>query len=233
MKRVLFILLGLAAAAGAGVGLVAVTRHPTFRLREVLVLTASARLPQEELVRLAGVRQGEGLLTLSLKKVRRNLLQSPWIQEVAVARSYPGRLILSVTGQEPVALIRLDGLYLVGRDGEIFKKVEGEDPRNFPIITGLASPSAIRIARSLKLIRLFRGLTGWRELGLSEVHWGEREGVALYTERPVVRIRLGNERWEERLANLARIFPEIGRREKAPASVDLTYDNRIFVREKV
>lgn len=202
-----------------------------FRLKEVVVVTPSTHLSEVELVRLTGVKRGDSLPLLSLRRVRENLLQFPWIEEVALAKAYPGRLIVSVQEQEPVALIKLDGLYLVNRHGLLFKKVTANDPRNLPVITGLSPPAKHRLLPLLALITRFQGEASLQKLGLSEIHW-EEKGVSLFTLKPVIRVLLGKDQWDRRLEKLVQILPEVGEG-KAPLSIDLTYEKRIFVKRKL
>lgn len=223
---------GGALLLGAGIGLFFLPVPPPFQLREVVAVPKPTHLSEGELVKLVGVEKGAHLLTVSLSRVRRNLLKDPWIEEVTLARVYPGRLMVSLREQVPVALARTDGLYLVNRGGELFKRVEAGDPKNLPVITGLKGADRERILSLIPIVDRFQDNEAIRPLGLSEIHWDEKKGVTLYTMRPVIKVVLGTEQWESRLKKLGEILPEMGRREGRPLSVDLTYGKRIFVKTK-
>ncbi len=225
---------------GAGVAilfgvllLVLLPPPPLFRLEEIVVTPPPTRLTEEALVQMTGVRRGDHLLRVSLKSVRKNLLVSPWIEEVVLARAYPGRLVISIEEEVPVALVQLEGLYLLNREGVAFKKLGGEDPKNLPIITGLKKPTRKELKGFVRLIQIFQGTEVLKSVGLSEIHWDSKKGVSFFTVRPVVQVLLGKQRFEERLTRLARILPELEGQKKLPESIDLTYEKRIFLKPKV
>lgn len=217
-------------------GAAAVPWLPTpdfLKLKEVVVVTPPTRLSETELVRLTELEKGKNLLTLSLGEVRKKLLRFPWLEEVALAKTYPGRLVISVKEYEPVALAKLDGLYLVNPDGVVFKKIAAGDPRDFPILTGLErKPTRQRLAPLIGLLGDFQKREPLRMVGLSEIHWDPAQGVSLFTLRPVVKVVLGKERWAERLDKLVQILPSVATKQRAPQSIDLTYEKRIFVKQK-
>ncbi|MBI2982056.1 MAG: FtsQ-type POTRA domain-containing protein, partial [Deltaproteobacteria bacterium] len=201
-----------------------------FQLREIVVVTPPTRISQNELVALAHVKKGENLLSLRLGEIRARLLKSPWIEGVALAKAYPGRLVISVQEQEPIALIKQDRFYLVNGKGEVFKPLEGKDPKNFPLISGLKKPKKEELAPLIDLIHLFYGQEALRPVGLSEIQWTREKGVSLFTVRPVLKVVLGKDRWTERLERLAHIVPEVSAKRGAPVLIDLTFDKRVFIK---
>ncbi|MDO8644288.1 MAG: cell division protein FtsQ/DivIB [bacterium] len=217
-------LVGLAAAAYL------LPPLPPFQLKEVLVMIPPTRMTETELVRQSGVVRGDNLLTLSLREVRKNILKSPWIFDVHLAKSYPGYLIVSIREQEPVALVRGKYLHLVNHEGTLFKKLEAGDPKNLPVITGLDDFSKAALKPLTDLIAEFQNREELKEIGLSEIHWNGKKGVSIYTVRPVFKAVLGHTDWPERLTRLVQILPELRTGEGGPASVDLTYEKRVFVK---
>ncbi len=203
---------------------------PPFRLKEVVVVSPPTRLSELDLVSLTGVSRGENLLTLRLKKVRQNLLKFPWIEEVALAKSYPGRLVVSVSEQQPVALVKKDQLYLVNRRGEVFKKMEAGDPKDLPVLSGQDSFSRKELLPLVELIGSFQGRPALKAAGLSEIFRSSKEGLVIFTIRPRARIVLGKEEWEKRLDRLAQILPSLTGGKKGRLAIDLTYEKRIFVK---
>ena len=220
--------------AGGGVAaLLAVTLFlppSIFRFREVVILGKPARLSELDLVKRMGVERGSSLLTLRLAPIRENLLKFPWIDQVTLAKAYPGRLIVSLREQEPVVLVERGGLYLVNRRGELFKKVASGDPRDFPVVTGWRDPQRDLLLSFIRIAESFQERELLRTVGLSEIHWDEKQGATLYTMRPVIKVALGQKEWERRLEKLEQILPEVGRDKGRPLSIDLTYAKRVFVK---
>ncbi|MBI2067240.1 MAG: FtsQ-type POTRA domain-containing protein [Deltaproteobacteria bacterium] len=201
-----------------------------FRLSDIVLLTPPRHLTEKSVIALSGLHRGDNLLRLSLKKVHDRLLSSPWIEGVALAKAFPGRLVISLEEQEPVALIQWNGLHLVNREGKIFKKLEGRDPKNLPIITGLKKGKEQEVAGLVGIIRSFYEQELLRTVGLSEIHWDESKGVVLFTLRPVVKAILGKEEWDKRIDRLSGILPEVLNAKTKNLSIDLTYNKRVFLK---
>jgi cell division septal protein FtsQ len=232
MKQLLLKLWWLWVTIGGSAALALLPPLPPFRLAEIAIVSPRVRLTEVDLVRQTGVQKGQNLLTLSRRKIHANLLQSPWVEEATVSLSLPGRLILSVKEQKPVALLKTDALYLVNGKGVAFKRVGAGDPKNFPLMTGLKSGDRSEIQPLLKLITDFQGHEVLQKVGLSEVHWDPKEGVSLFTLRPVVRAALGKDEWSRRMERFSRLVPELKGKRGEVLTVDLTYEKRIFVKRR-
>lgn len=203
-----------------------------FRVQEVVVLTRLKYLSEFDLIRLSGVKAGDNLLSLRLSKVREKILRFPWIRDVQLSKRVPGRLLIAVQEDEPVALVELDALFLANRDGEIFKRLGAKDPKNLPIITGLDRDDLKELKPLLGLVADFDATVELRALGLSEIRWARR-GVSVFAGEPVVRIDLGKDHWNERLLRFARAWESIRTTSRSPKVVDVSFDKRIVVKQKL
>lgn len=197
-----------------------------FAVKTILVEGAAHR-PQTDLTQLAGVSLGKNIFTLDLEAARRGLLADPWIERATVDRKLPGTVTLQVVEREPLALISLGGsLYLTSRGGEVFKRVEGGDPIDFPIITGLGGEGelvrdregvASTARRAQELIADYQRL-GPRSLPLQEVHVSVEGTFDLIVGRDGVRLVLGKPPYRSKIERGARVLLEIERR-RGQASV--------------
>jgi len=80
---------------------------------------------ESELLDLAKVDFRSNLINLDLQEVSRRLAQHPWVEKAKVRRDFSGKaLIIEVQERIPRALILLDELYLMDRNGEVFKKAD-------------------------------------------------------------------------------------------------------------
>jgi len=79
-------------------------RNPAFALKTIDVHCSGALLP-EVVVRWAGVKPGENLMGLDLRRIKRDLELQPIVDSVAVERVLPNILRLRVTEREAVAVI--------------------------------------------------------------------------------------------------------------------------------
>lgn len=207
---------------------------PSFlRVQEIVVLSPLKHLSEFDLVRLSQVQKGDPLLRLSLSKMRSTILRYPWIREVHLSKRFPGRLLIEVVEEEAVALLALEGLegfYLVNRDGKVFKKMGAQDPKNFPIVTGLSQEDLTPLKEVLSLAHFFEVNKPVGDAGLSEIHWKGEEGVSVFTADPCVRIDLGARPWEGKLSRLSVAWESIMSATKKPKVVDLSLRKRIIVK---
>jgi hypothetical protein len=79
-------------------------KNPAFAVREVDVQTDGI-IRQDQLRRWAGVRPGENLLALDLRRVKRDLELWPIVQSASVDRVLPGTLRIRVTEREPLVRV--------------------------------------------------------------------------------------------------------------------------------
>lgn len=230
-----------AVLAAAGLGAAVAIRPPAFlKVQEIQVLTPMKHLSEVDLVKLAQIRKGDKLLTLSLARVRSNLLRYPWIRDVRLYKRIPGRLLIEVEEQTPAALLEFKregeasaSLYLVNGDGHVFKKAEDGDLKDFPIITGLAE-DGVRAGtkKLLPLLRFFDTSESLSRLGVSEIRAKDDGNVTLYTKEPCIRLEMGDGDWEEKLGRFVQAWESIRTMPKKPKAVDLSFRKRIVVRQQ-
>ena len=122
-------------------------RTPQLALQEV-TFQGLQRAQPADLLRLAGVSAGQNLLGLHPAAIERAMAAHPWVDEAHAARLFPHHLSVTVKEHQPAALVALGDLYLVDREGRPFKKLESEDPIDFPLITGLSREQFVESAES-------------------------------------------------------------------------------------
>lgn len=245
MKKIVSLVASLVVLLATAAGCAWIVYHPPgfLRVKEVVVTSPLKRLTEFDLIRLSEVKKGDNIVRLSLAKVRSNLLRYPWIKDVSLSKRVPARLFIWVEEQEPVALLDIpspakggeeqgSNLYLVNREGKVFKKVEAGDPKDFPIITGLR-PDEIpeTLPRLMALVKGAEESEVLSTLGVSELRWDERGGVALYTKEPCIRLELGDSDFEDKLQRFASSWGMIRSSSKNPKVVDLSMDRRIVVKQ--
>jgi cell division protein FtsQ len=241
IRKILGAFLSIAILAGLSAGLVILYRHPPsfLKVKEVAVITPLKHLNEHDLIRLSEIKKGDNMLRLNLSQIRSNLLRYPWIKEVRISKRVPGRILLWIEEEEPVALMETsDLLYFVNQEGKVFKTLEGKDPKDFPIITGISAqeikaqlPRMIRFMKSMENSNLLVGL------GISEMHWSEKTGLTVFTREPCIRLELGEDRdelfplWEERIQKFSQMWETIQSRVSQPKVVDLSIDRKVLVRQ--
>jgi cell division protein FtsQ len=212
----------------------------TWKVGEVKILGCTNAM-ESELLELIQVDLRASLTDLDLKELSRRLARHPWIRQAQVKRNWARKaLVIEVQERVPQAMILLDGLYFVDRQGEIFKRVESGDRLDLPILTGLkaqeirrGSPEAMdALHQALDFLALLKQRKGFTPRDVSEVHLSRQKGLTVFTLREGMAIRLGFGEFKGKLDRLEKILPDLKRKVHRIESVDLNIPRRVVVRLK-
>ena len=229
------------------VALVAVTGYEacgfltrtTFLRLERIEVNQLKRLTREEVIGLAGVRPGDDMLSLRLRRIGEQLSKNPWVEKVRVRRYFPHVLALEVTEREPVAVINMGFLYYVDKNGEVFKTLNEGDNLDYPVVTGISEEDMSKdpagskeaLKKVCDLVALLSSRSVFRLTDISEIHYGKGFGFTLFTTDAGVPVKLGNSSFNEKLDRLARIYDGLQPQMSGLAYIDLDFNDRIIVKK--
>jgi cell division protein FtsQ len=185
---------------------------------------------------LDGLR-GTNLLTADLDVWRQKLLASPWVADADIRRVFPDAVLVVLSERQVAALGRVDGvLYLIDRMGTVIDEFgPGHADLDLPIIDGLATgrDGALLVdERRVRLAaRLLAALQGNSDLArrVSQVDVTDAADAVVVLKGDTVQVRLGTERFAERLQSYVELAPHLRERVPDIDYVDLRYDERVFV----
>jgi cell division protein FtsQ len=218
-----------------------IVSSPRFAIRTVTV-DGTKRLTAEQVAAAGGVAVGRNIFDLDLETARAGIQADPWIEKSSIARRLPNTVEIAVVEREARALAAVGGeLYLVTRDGEIFKRTGAEDPVDLPLLTGI-QPEAVSVDRAGVVLAYKRVLDVAEDIeragiakryAIQELHL-ERDGTLVVTiGKEGIALHFGSPPYREKVAQAARILTEIARR-KASASVvfldNSAHPERVVVR---
>lgn len=220
-----------------------VTTSPRFALKTIAV-AGTQRRTAEEVATLAGAAIGNNIFSVDPAAAEAGILADPWIERARVVRTLPATLEISITEREAHALCAIgDDLYLVTRDGDLFKKSEGDDPIDLPVITGVL-PQQIAKDRAGVILANKRLLDVAEDLGkvgvarrypIQELHTNTDGSLVVTIGKEAILLHFGQPPYREKIEQASRVLNEVARR-KASASV-IFLDNdahpeRVVVRMK-
>ncbi len=210
---------------------------PCFAAKTVDV-QGNARVSGEEILKLAGIREGMNVLSLNLPAARERILDNPWISGAGVRRQLPDKIFIQVTEHEPVAVLDLDRKFLLDTRGELFKIAEPGDLSGLPLVRGLEF-SDISVAgepMSPPFKALVEFLRARREsdkvlpaAAVSEVRVDRDMGITVVAGNPAVSVRLGFDKYSEKLARLDYVLTMDVAEGAALRAVDLLDLDRVVV----
>ncbi len=173
------------------------------------------RITKGEVLSASGIRTGDNMFGFSASEAEARIKDNPWVNEAVVRRTSLGAVSIEISERRPVALIRLDDLYVMDSSGTAFKKYLGDDALDLPVITGLGREELKEDASGLSawvivLLRALSGRSGFNIADVSEIHVDKAFGLSVYTVDEGVRLDLGVGRFEEKLSAYEKILKSRG-----------------------
>ena len=236
----LSLVIGISVAAAWGVRKYAMTSS-RFGI-EAIDVQGARRLTSEQVASLAGVHAGQNIFSVDIPEAERRLLRDPWVRTAHIARQLPRGLSIELSENEARAMVAIGkALFLVTRTGQPFKRLEGSDPYDIPVVTGISEANLARDrAREIDRIKLgLEVLAHYERLPLShafapqEVHVAADGSVTLSVGRQGVSLRLGKGPWLMKLRMAERVMSKVQGQGKVPGIIFLDNDahqERVVVR---
>ncbi|QID17034.1 FtsQ-type POTRA domain-containing protein [Nitrogeniibacter mangrovi] len=218
------LLLASAAILGYAVVMWAANR-PSFRLREVVVLTPPAQVSAEQLEYAARSAVKGNFFTVDLDKVRDAFEKLPWVRHAQVRRRWPDALELRLEEHQAVAYWTVTDsgdTRLVNAQGEVFVAASNA---HMPVFAGPEGYAPILLSEYARFSQTLKPLGH----ALVEVGLSAREAWQLKLDDGLV-IRLGRDRQdapaEARLQRFVAAYPKaLAQRPMQVAVADLRYPN--------
>jgi cell division protein FtsQ len=234
IKMILFFLVlgGLSLALISGYQFLSTS--PYFRLQNVVIAGVGDNVKHEVLT-LSGLTARESLLSLDTVRIRKNIEKHAWIKSVSMKRRFPHTLCIDVENEEAIALVLLDRLRLMSKEGIIFKDVEKGDPVDLPVITGLSTDSS---NNSEHLARVTSFLTTYSSMNvllpvqqLSEVHVEKDGALSVYFNKLPFKVSFGRDDFVRKIDSLQHIVQhlQVTHLFHQTRSIDLDFSDRGIV----
>ena len=225
----------IALAVYAGYRAVAVVSGlDIFRIDRINV-RGNHRLSSGEVLAMLENLKGRSVLAVDLAEWRRALLSSPWVADASLRRTLPSTVDVTILERAPLGIGRINGaLFLVDDRGAVIDEYgPNYADLDLPIIDGLSTTGEAHadVYRALLARRLLDALRvrnmAWQ---ISQIDVSDSRNAVVLLEGDPTLIRLGNERFVERLQSYRELAPAL--REQVPAIdyVDLRFDERVYVR---
>ncbi|MBW2648237.1 MAG: FtsQ-type POTRA domain-containing protein [Deltaproteobacteria bacterium] len=205
-----------------------------FRLKNTIVRGCN-KVSKERVVELAEISSSMNILTANLGKMAREVENDPWIKAASIGREFPDRLVVEVVERDAAALLkRGNDLYIVDRDGVVFKKFEAGDSADVPVLTGFYGNGDLRgglLEKAFEFLDCLSKRDNFsRALSVSEIYVDDVYDFSVFTDNHLF-LNLGFGDYEKKLKRLKRIMADLERRglKGTVLSIDLVDCNRIVV----
>jgi cell division protein FtsQ len=234
-------LAGLVVALGLYRGSAAAAHAHVLQIDRIEVRGNEHLSKGEVLAVLTGLR-GQSLLWTDLGRWRARLLSSPWVRDAALRRSLPSTVEVFVTERQPIGIGRIDGrMYLIDERGVIIDEYGLQYAEfDLPIIDGLAAVPAeggslTDESRAELASRVVGALKAEPAIArrLSQIDVSDQHNAMVILSGDPAVIHLGEDQFLVRLDSYLDLASTLRERVANIESVDLRFDDRIYVRPAV
>ncbi|MGB7217202.1 MAG: FtsQ-type POTRA domain-containing protein [Vicinamibacterales bacterium] len=233
-----YAVVALVLAYGAYRGAIATVRAHVLQVNRIVV-RGNERLSQGEILALLNGLRGQNLVWADLGAWRARLLASPWVRDAALRRSLPSTVEVIVLERQPIGIGRIQNeMYVIDDRGVIIDQYGPPyADLDLPIIDGLAASSGqgrslADGARAELAARVIAALKVRPEIGrrLSQIDVSDLGNAAVILSGDSAVIELGDDQFLSRLQTYLELAPALHERVPEVDSVDVRFDNRIYVR---
>ncbi|MCL4542258.1 MAG: FtsQ-type POTRA domain-containing protein [Deltaproteobacteria bacterium] len=163
------------------------------------------------ILRLAGLYEGENLFNIDLKRVSRLIASDRWINNVTVYKKYPDEVVIVLKKRHIFAMVNKKNLYYISKSGYIIGRANGATGYNYSVVTGLNNKDSMgnyfdKIKRAIYFLNISRFSVIANHI--SEIHIERDNGIVVYTNNAIL-IKFGIGRYKEKLKTLKRLLYEI------------------------
>ena len=211
---------------------------PVFGISEISVEGNSA-ISAEEIVQVSGIKNGQNIFRISLKKTKEKLESLVYVEEARVVRKFPARIKIELTESTNDIIIDTPTEFIVTTvSGKVLFKTVDVTELPIPIVKGInvaeAEPNTVLVpadeeksARNMKYIKSFFGSAYWSEIDEFDV---SDPSNFMMIMRSGMRVTFGQietlESLERKVKMLDAIIPQVKVTERS--YLDLTTDRGYF-----
>jgi cell division protein FtsQ len=190
--------------------------------------------PRSKVTRAFANDYGRSVFSIPLDERRRRLLAIDWVEEAAVSRIWPDRLIVRLRERKPVAFVYFHtGVLLIDRHGVLLDQ-PAQAQFTFPVLSGVREDETEdqRAEHVRAMLRVQEDL-GYLAKEISEIDASDTDNIRIVTKagNRAVELTLGDSNYAQRYQNFLAHFSEIEKHSPGVRSFDLRMDDRITARE--
>ena len=214
---------------------------PFFVLSEVS-LEGNKKVSRNELLKKAGIHDDSNIFSLDIEEAGKSIADMPWVKTVSMEREFPNKLKIRIEEREPLALIKLEGLYYVDEESNVFAKADSETGWDFPVVAGLNRKALLKGSKDtfrkldkglqfLKSIKDRDGIFSWASI--SEIIVDKKGGLTLYTIGSGIPVYLGKTGFEKRLVRAEKTLTDLQRRGIKARLIDADFIDKVLVKKLI
>lgn len=226
-------------AVGAHAGYVAAAEKRYFDVTEIIV-EGTHIVTREAIGALVGSAVGENIFEQSLADLGKKIEGNPWVKSVTIRRELPGKLIVTITERNPIALIRTGKSdWLMDKEGALIEKVTTAAGLGLPIISGVKAAKGplfagdlIELTQLAPAFMAMNKLKGYRLFGVSKltrINVGQNDRLVIFFEGTSVTVIANRSGWTDEVSRLLTVDYLLRKKRQTVESVNLMFHDKVIV----
>jgi cell division septal protein FtsQ len=182
-----------------------------------ITVSGHERVSRDTIVDAAGLNDaGVSLFDFDTDEAAERIAALPWIADATVHKNLPDEVFIEVSERGWRGAILDEELLLVGEDGELIEAYDGKNVRlEGPIVSGKGlakwdADARARAEQAFEIASLYESTGLHLRAPLSQVDADPLLGFSLFVGR--TEVRLGTDRFEQRLQRLGELFAALDER---------------------
>ncbi len=188
------------------------TSSSYFATQEMEVV-GNKRLSAQMIRDISGVKIGDNSLDVSIAKMEQTLLETPWVEAVAVKRVLPDKFVITVQERLPVFWVRkADVLYYADVQGTVIAPVATEHFMSLPTLEVEPGSEEALIKLEDYLEDLKSGYLPVEFGAISALRVSAGRGIELYLDDREILLSIALDSWKKNLQRLSITIGDLVRR---------------------
>lgn len=221
---------------------------PRFNLTQIDI-QGNRKIDEKEILERTGIKMGANIFSLDLGKIEQLVREDKRIKDVWVKRKLPQAILIEVEEKRPALWINLpEGLYGLSKDQEIIPLEKEDFQHDFPVVTGLVSPSVLgnenlsqrpyewwpnrKVKSALEFYRaLLEGDSSFME-SISEISLADENNLIFYLIPYGTQVNMGKGNFKKKIGRVKSLL-EYERRREALIGIDLRFKDQVVVKKSL
>lgn len=212
-----------------------------FQLSEILV-EGNRKISKGALLKKAGIDGDSNIFSLDIEEAGKSIGDMPWVKTVSIEREFPDKLKIRIVERKPLALVKLDELYYVDEESNLFARADSDTGFDFPVVAGLDKKGLLkgredafgRLDKGLAFLKALRdreGVFSWASV--SELIVDKKGGITVYTVGSGIPVYLGKTGFEKRLVRAEKALADLQQKGIKAKLIDADYNDKVLVKRAI
>ena len=197
-------------------------------VKDVEVVSSKPEI-KEEIQRFLEGKYLGNILLLDISLLQEKFTAHRWIKEVRVRKILPSTLEIEAKVRTPVALLKLDDIYLIDREGVLLEKIEKGEKVNLPLLIDSNKFQKDRKEKFQLAWECLDSLTPNEKEQIEVLDLTEYENISVRLKNCRTALILGDERFSQKLRLFSKLRAKLERFGELEY-IDLRFHDRLYIK---